>query len=148
MSIQQILDQKDARLITIRPEDTVETTATVLTSNNIGAIPVRDVKGNMVGVISERDLVRGFADRGAAVMSLMVQDLMTRDVVSVKADESVKSAMEKMARSHIRHLPVVGEKGELVGVISQRDVMETRLQQTELETEELRAYAIASGGNI
>mgnify|MGYP000066584558 CR=1 FL=1 len=148
MSIQQILGRKGNRLVTIRPEDTVETAAMLLTTNNIGAVPVRDAGGAMVGVISERDLVRGYANSGTAVMSFTVQDLMTKEVTSVGPGESIKNAMEKMSKRHIRHLPVVDDDGALIGVISQRDVMDARLQQTEMETEELRAYAIASGGNL
>jgi len=148
LSIQKIIDRKGSRLITIRAEDTLETAAMLLTSNNIGAVPVRDAGGAMVGVMSERDLVRGYAENGAAVMSFTVQDLMTAEVTSVQPGESVKAAMEKMSKRHIRHLPVVDENGALLGMISQRDVMESRLQQTEMETDELRAYAIASGGNL
>ena len=146
MTIQTIVDQKGTRLVTIRPEDTIETAAMLLTSNNIGAVPVRDANGAMVGVISERDLVRGYADKGAAVMSLTVQDLMTKDVASIQPGDTVKAAMEIMSKRHIRHLPVLDTEGELIGMISQRDVMETRLEQTAMEADELRAYAIASGG--
>ncbi len=148
MSIQNILNLKGRRLVTIRPEDTVETAAMLLTTNNIGAAPVRDAGGAMVGVISERDLVRGYADRGAAVSSLTVQDLMTKEVTSIGAGDTIKEATEKMAKRHIRHLPVVDAEGGLVGMISLRDVMNARLQQTRMEAEELRAYAIASGGNL
>jgi len=148
MSVQSIIDQKGPHLVTVRPEDTIETAAKLLTANNIGALAVRDAGGAMVGIISERDLVCGYADSGASFISSTVGDLMTKDVVSVQSGESVKEAMAKMSKRHIRHLPVVDAEGSLQGMISLRDVLRIRLQETEMETDELRAYAIASGGHI
>ncbi|MHA1597474.1 MAG: CBS domain-containing protein [Alphaproteobacteria bacterium] len=148
MSVQNILDRQQFDLITIRPEDTIETAAKLLTSNNIGAIPVRDSEAKMVGVLSERDLVHGYADSGAKVMSFTVADLMTTKVTSCRPDDSVKDAMKKMSKLHIRHLPVLDGDGSVIGMISQRDVMEIRLEQSEMEASELRAYAIASGGAL
>ena len=101
----------------------------------------------MVGVLSERDLVRAYARHGATVMSFKVNELMTTEVTSCKPGDSVKEAMSLMSRRHIRHLPVLDSEGALIAMISQRDVMATRLEQTEMETDELRAFAIASGGS-
>ncbi|MBT3237210.1 MAG: CBS domain-containing protein [Rhodospirillaceae bacterium] len=148
MSIQNILERQKVDLITIRPEDTIETAAKILTTHNIGAIPVRDSEAKMVGVLSERDLVRGFATKGSSVMSLAVADLMTSKVTSCRSEDSVKDAMKKMSKLHIRHLPVIDDDGGVIGMISLRDVMELRLEQSEMEASELRAYAIASGGAL
>jgi len=146
MSIQNILNRTHMSLVTIRPEDTAETAAQLLTSNNIGALLVRDADGQMAGVISERDIVKTFARRPNALMDLRVEDLMTREITFCRASESVKDAMEKMSRHHIRHLPVLNDSDELLGIISIRDVMTSRLEESELEASELRAYAIAAGG--
>ena len=69
MSVREILSKTNHRLVTIRPEDTIETAAQMLTVNNIGAIPVREANGKMVGMLSERDLVRGYANKGGAIMT-------------------------------------------------------------------------------
>lgn len=142
MSVRSLLASKKDRLFTCRPEDTVETAASLLTTNQIGALPVRDAAGSLVGMISERDVVRGVSDSGARALSLQVKDLMSREVITCRPDDTVKSVMEKMSRRHIRHLPVV-EGGGLVGIISQRDVMQQLLEQTQLEANVLRDYLIA-----
>lgn len=148
MNVRNILDRQRVELITIRPEDTIETAARLLTTNNIGAIPVRDSEARMVGVLSERDLVHGYAKYGAGVMSSTVKDLMTTKVTSCRPGDSIKDATMKMSKLHIRHLPVLDDADGVIGMISQRDVMEIRLEQTEMEASELRAYAIASGGAL
>ncbi len=140
MSVREILNRKGSRLVTCRPEDTVESAATILTSNEIGALPVRDAEGRLVGVISERDIVRGLSERGK-VMALHVRDLMTSGAVVVPPDASLKDVWRIMAQRHIRHLPVV-EDNKLIGMISVRDVVEFRLEQSELERNVLKDYAI------
>ena len=143
MKVQELIN-RDAKLVTNRPEDTVESTAQLLASNNIGALPVRDADGNLVGMISERDIARGFARKGAKVLELRVRDLMTHNVISCAPTDSVAEVAVTMDRSHIRHLPVIDE-GELVAMISARDVMGAQLRQKELEADVLRETVIASG---
>jgi len=143
MRIRDILADNKGTLVTSRPEDTVEAAAVLLSAKNIGALPVRDQNGKLVGVISERDIVRGFAQQGGRFQKLKVEDLMTRKVITCSPDDDVKDAMRLMRDRHIRHLPVV-EGGELCGIISSRDVMESRLQQAKMERNVLRDYAIAS----
>ena len=143
MQVKELLARNTRDLITIREEDTLETAAGVLASNNIGALPVRDGDGNLVGVVSERDIARGFARDGARVRDLKVADLMTRTVITCDCEEDVKSAMESMSRKHIRHLPVMKD-GRLCSMLSQRDVMEAMLEQTAMERDVLRDYAIAA----
>lgn len=144
MSIGHLLEVKGSRTtITCRPEDTVETAAALLHTNKVGALPVRDGDGRLVGMLSERDIVRGVAESGARVMDLRVRDLMTRTLVTCGPEESLKSAMEKMHRKHVRHLPIVSG-GSLVGIISQRDVLHAVLDQTQTEANVLRDFLIAS----
>lgn len=143
MYIRDILDKNERKLITARPEDTVETAASRLANNNIGACPVRDEHGALVGVMSERDIVRAFSESGGKVLSLRVRDLMTRDVAVCRLDDEVREAKETMTRRHIRHLPVVNDDGSVVAMISMRDVIECHLEQTQMEVNVLRDYAIA-----
>ncbi len=143
MRVKDILAAKKGTLVTNRPEDTVEAAAVLLTNNNIGALPVRDGNGDLVGVISERDIVRGFAKQGGRFQELKVKDLMTRKVVTCEPEDDVKDAMRLMSDRHIRHLPVIADD-KLCGIISSRDVMESRFEQARMEHNVLRDYAIAS----
>lgn len=143
MRVKDILAAKKGALVTNRPEDTVEAAAVLLTNNNIGALPVRDGNGDLVGVISERDIVRGFARQGGRLLQLKVKDLMTRKVVTCEPEDDVKDAMRLMSDRHIRHLPVITD-GKISGIISSRDVMESRLEQAWMEHNVLRDVAIAS----
>jgi len=137
MSVKRILEAKKIKLISCRPRDTIETVAEILTVNKIGALPVRDGEGKLIGIISERDIVRGFAEKGRAIGDSRVENLMTRDVAVCRPTDTLKTVMATMSRRHIRHLPVV-ENGALIGIISQRDVMAVRLEEAELETNVLR----------
>jgi len=143
MQVIDLLDRTARSPVTARPEDTLQTAATLLANNNIGAMPVRDGEGRLVGVLSERDIAHCFADLGKKVEDLRVQDMMSRDVVTCSPKDDVNDAMRVMSQRRIRHLPVV-ENGTLSGMISSRDVMEAMLEQTVLERDVLRDYAIAA----
>jgi len=143
MQVIDLLDRTARSPVTARPEDTLQTAATLLANNNIGAMPVRDGEGRLVGVLSERDIAHCFADLGNKVEDLRVQDMMSRDVVTCSPTDDVNDAMRVMSQRRIRHLPVV-EDGALSGMISSRDVMEAMLEQTVLERDVLRDYAIAA----
>jgi CBS domain-containing protein len=142
MNVEQLIKKKGDRLVTNRPEDTLEAATQLLSVNNIGALPVRDAEGRLVGILSERDVVRRLAEQGARALSLTVGDVMSRDLATCKPADSVKSVMETMSRRHIRHVPVVDGTG-LVGIISQRDVMRSILDETQLEMNVLRDHLIA-----
>ncbi|MBT3306130.1 MAG: CBS domain-containing protein [Alphaproteobacteria bacterium] len=137
MSVKNILKDHGGQLITCRPEDTIDTVATILASKKIGALPVRDSDRMLVGIISERDIVRGMAEKGSDSVNLRVRDLMTADVATCQPEDSIKDVMQIMSRRHIRHLPVLKD-GQLLDMLSQRDVMEYRLEATELEANVLR----------
>lgn len=129
--------------ITCRPEDTAQSAATLLSTNRIGAMPVLNREGNLVGVLSERDVVNAFAHRNQELSHLMVADLMTKDVITCKPETEMCDASRTMAAHRFRHLPVV-EAGRLVGMISIRDALEVRLQSSELEANVLRDNVIAA----
>ncbi len=143
MAVKGLLSNREGKIFYVRPEDTIETAAALLTSNNIGALPVRSTDGKLVGILSERDIVRGFGHEGERIKSHRTRDLMTKDVATCTPESSVDQVLEIMSRRHIRHLPVL-ENGRVVGMISLRDVMEAMLQKTELERNVLRDLAIVS----
>jgi len=143
MSVAKILEKLTQTIIACRPEDTIQTVATILATKGVGALPVRNEQGAMLGIISERDLVRAFADKGAESVTLRVRSVMTRDVITCSPDDSAEDARTLLRKHGFRHLPVV-KHGELVGFLSIRDLLETRIEETELEVSVLKDSVIAA----
>ena len=143
MHISDLLNAKGTEVIATGPAETVAATARLLNYQRIGAVLVRDAKDNVVGVISERDIIRGIAVNGARALDMEVRELMTREVVSCKPTDTISEVMRVMTTRRFRHLPVM-EDGALKGMISIGDVVKHRLDESELETRVLRDYVIAS----
>ena len=126
MKVEHILRKKGTRIVTVRMNETVEVAARLLRKDNIGALVVKDVcrtEGNtVVGMFSERDVVRALADHGPAALKMRVSALMSRGVVSCSSRDSLDRALELMDRHHVRHLPVLDDH-TLVGVVSIRDII-------------------------
>lgn len=144
MKISTILLRKGANVISLRPEDTVQTAAAILTTNKIGALPVRNSAEELVGILSERDIVKGLHQMGAACINSLVQDFMSTKVTTCTEDEDVQSVQQKMHDGRFRHIPVIKE-GKLIGVISQGDVMHMCIEQAQTEASVMRELAIARG---
>ncbi|MCB2092085.1 MAG: CBS domain-containing protein [Alphaproteobacteria bacterium] len=140
MYVKNILNRKGHDVISIEPTSTMLETAKVLRENKIGAILVCDKDGKMCGVISERDIVIAIARSGAPILDKAVGDFMTTGVYTCKAEDTIKQVMEVMTSRRIRHLPVVGAGGTIVGMISIGDVVKERMSETEAEAEALKAY--------
>jgi CBS domain-containing protein len=143
MNVATLLKNRKTGVIACRPEDTIETAANMLSSNKIGAMPVRDAERNLIGIISERDIICGFTSKGFTVLKATVADWMTSHVVVCHLETTVKEALVLMNKRGCRHLPVV-EGGELVGIISIRDVMKQKLEISKLEANVLRDHIIAA----
>lgn len=140
MSVATILKGKTGSIITISETDSVKDAAALLAQKKIGAVIVTDcATGKVLGILSERDIVRGLSDKGPSILEETVSSLMTRTVVSCSPDDSVERIMQQMTEGRFRHMPVMsGER--LVGVISIGDVVKSRLNQLEAETEAMRSY--------
>jgi CBS domain-containing protein len=126
MKIETILRKKDPRTITIRMTETAEAAARLLRRENIGAVVVKDTCGTegdtILGMLSERDILRAIADLGVAALKMPVSALMTRDVVICDPRDEVSTVIGLMDQHHIRHVPVV-QDDSLIGVISVRDLL-------------------------
>jgi CBS domain-containing protein len=142
--ISSILKGKGTDVVSVAPGDTVLSVARVLTERRIGAVLVRDTAGRILGIISERDIVTGMANQGQGTTQLPVEQLMTRDLITVSRHTSVTEAMELMTRRRVRHLPVL-ENGELVGLVSIGDLVKARIEEAEHEAAELKAYVNTAG---
>ena len=142
MDVDGILRAKGATVVTIRPDATIRELVQSLRDERIGAIVVSEDGRSVQGIISERDVVRGLAERGPRILDVQVSELMTRDVVSCAPRDTVKQVMAEMTRRRIRHLPVIAE-GVLCGMVSIGDVVKNRLEEMETETNVLREVYIA-----
>ena len=145
MNVKDYLATIKRVIITCRPEDTMETAATLLATNHIGAMPVRDANGRIVGMFSERDIIRAFSQRGQEVQRLLVGDLMSATLIVCTPEDTVVTARRLMKANRIRHLLVM-EGIHLVGLLSISDVLEVILQDTDMEVHVLRDHVIAVRG--
>ena len=143
MKVIDVLQLNNHVLATCTAEEPILTISERLSALNIGAMPVCGAGAALIGVISERDVVRGFARNGARLTERYVRDLMTREVVTCSPDDSMADAESRMNKHRIRHLPVV-ERGKLVGMLSIRDVTAWRLQESRNEVNVLRDAVIAA----
>ena len=142
MDVAGILRAKGATVVTIRPDATVSQLVRGLHEQRIGAMVVSEDDRSVLGIISERDVVRGVAERGPRILDAHVAELMTRPVITCTPRDTVKQLMEEMTRRRVRHLPVLAD-GVLCGIISIGDVVKNRLEEMEMETNVLRQAYIA-----
>ena len=129
MLIEDILLNKDNSLVTIGPDAAVADVVATLTEHNIGALPVCDGDGALVGIISERDVVRNIARQGDSVLDLRISDVMTKDVVTCTPADDANDVMGVMKGNRIRHVPVVTD-GRVINMVSARDAMVAMLEES------------------
>ena len=142
MFVSDILSQKGGSVFTVTPGTSVAQVSQQLSVRRIGSVLVLDGEGGVVGIVSERDLVRALASHGANALELEARQVMTRDVVTCDPDDSIDQVMETMTSGRFRHLPVV-RRGELLGLVSIGDVVKARIEEATHETEALKAYIVA-----
>ena len=144
-TIATALKSRTVPVVTCRPDDTIQFVVGLLDRHKIGAMPVTDGDGRLVGVLSERDVIRGLAASPNDVRARRVSELMTRDVATCTSATSIKDAVQLMDKRRIRHLPVM-EGSRVADMVSLRDVVSLRLSEAELEVDVLRDYARATVG--
>lgn len=142
MLVSQILKDKGDLVFTAGPGETVGAVAALLHSRRVGAMVVVDGE-SVVGIVSERDIVRMVAEEGAAALNRPIDICMTRDVVFATLAETVDSLLTRMTDRRIRHLPVMRD-GRLAGIISIGDLVKHKISEIEAEADGLKAY-IAAG---
>lgn len=140
MSVEAILKTKGSNVFTIRPEHSVSDASALMSAKRVGVAVVCDAKGRIVGVVSERDVVRGIAEYGKGLLDMPVRNIMSSPAVTCAPGDSVKKVLEVMTERRIRHLPVV-EGDELIGIVSIGDAVNFRLREAQLETAVLRDFA-------
>jgi CBS domain-containing protein len=142
MTVETILRQKGTDVATIEPDASIRKAADWLRVKNIGALVVTSGRA-VLGLISEREIVRAFSTYGETAASMAVKDVMQRSVITVSPDESIGRVMHLMTRHRVRHMPVLRD-GNLAGIISIGDVVKHRLEDLESETNVLRDAYMAT----
>jgi CBS domain-containing protein len=141
MMLRAILKSKPPGFISVLPEMRITGVIAVLAEKRIGAVLVVDQKNELVGILSERDIVRSLAGHAAGTLELFASDLMTPHPTTATPSTTVEKAMEVMTDGHFRHLPIM-EQDELVGLVSIGDVVKARIDQHQHEVETLRTYVV------
>jgi len=139
MTVKAILSSKGRNVVTTEPAATLEDAIAILASHKIGALVVLGPEQRLIGILSERDIVRALADEGAAVLKKPLAQVMTRQVSTCTEADTVSVIMEQMTHGKFRHIPVLDED-RLVGIVSIGDVVKHRLTEVERESEALRDY--------
>jgi CBS domain-containing protein len=138
MKISDILRHKGSNVVTIAPSGAVPEMLAALAEHNVGALVVVD-GAKVVGIASERDVVRRLAELGAELLEATVADIMTTTVVSCGSHDSVDSVAETMTERRIRHMPVVDDD-VLMGIVTIGDVVSSRIRQLEQDRGQLEQY--------
>jgi len=139
MIVKSIIESKGGDVVTLEPSVSLDTAAKLLAARRIGAVVVLGADDRVVGILSERDIVRAISERGAAAIQESVSQVMTRKVVTCALDETIRSVMERMTAGKFRHVPVI-EQGRLDGLISIGDVVKHRIVEMEQESDALKSY--------
>ena len=144
MLIQEFLEQYAQEFVSCRPSDTAGTVAYLISKHQQGAIPVCRENGELIGIVSERDLVRKFDEMGGDMRELPVEGFMTRRVICCRPDQPMSEVRKLMFKHGFRHVPIIGKDYRILAVISVLEAARVRLDQKELETNVLRDSMIAA----
>ncbi|MEM6463236.1 MAG: CBS domain-containing protein [Pseudomonadota bacterium] len=140
-TVANILEDKGSAVFAVSPQDTVKTAVETLRDERIGAVLVTDENGEMVGILSERDIVRKLAETPGQTLPQKVEGLMTRDVMTCKPSDHLVTVLKQMSEGRFRHMPVM-ENDELAGMISIGDVVNQRLKELEYEALKMKQMIV------
>jgi len=143
MTVKAIMSRKGSDVLTIEPTATLAAAVQLLAERRIGAVVITGPDGQVIGILSERDIVRAIASRGPAALDEAVGQVMTRKVLTCAEADTVSSLMERMTAGKFRHLPVV-DRGRLTGIVSIGDIVKHRLAEMEHESSALREYILTA----
>lgn len=143
MNVATILKQKGREVFTTAPDTALLEIAKLLGIHRIGCIVVTGPDGKVIGIVSERDIVREIARAGSTVLKEPVETCMTKTVFTCREADTIDKLMAEMTAHRFRHMPVV-ERGRLIGLVSIGDVVRMRIAEAEMEAAAMREY-IATG---
>jgi CBS domain-containing protein len=139
MIVKNILAAKQGDVVTIEPTANLAAAVKLLAERHIGAVVILGADHRVIGILSERDIVRALAEHGPTALSAPVSQVMSRDVKSCSEDDAIGDLMGRMTIGRFRHLPVV-QQGKLIGIVSIGDVVKSRVEEIDQEAKTLREY--------
>jgi CBS domain-containing protein len=139
MIVKNILADRHGDVVTIEPTADLTAAIKLLAERRIGAVVILGANHRIVGILSERDIVRALAEHGSTALSERVSQVMTRDVKTCTENDTVEDLMGRMTTGKFRHMPVV-EQDKLIGIVSIGDVVKNRVEEIQHEAEALRGY--------
>ncbi|MEM9421008.1 MAG: CBS domain-containing protein [Pseudomonadota bacterium] len=140
-TVQRLLDQKGGAIFSIKPEETLKDAVILLGEKRIGALIVTDPHGALVGILSERDIVRKLAKTPGQTLPQRVEEIMTRKVEVCDPTEALVSVLRRMTKGRFRHMPVLKD-GNLLGMVTIGDVVHFRLNELEHEAIQLKQMIV------
>jgi CBS domain-containing protein len=143
MTIGMILADKGRDIVSVEPAATLKSTATLLAERRIGAVVILGADHRIIGILSERDIVRAIGERGVAALDEPVSQTMTRKVSTCTEGETLISILERMTEGKFRHVPVV-DQGRVTGIVSIGDVVKHRLREMERDSAAMRDYILTA----
>jgi CBS domain-containing protein len=141
--VSQIIKQKGSEVFTVSPDESLGAAARQLHEKRVGALVVK-ADGPVIGIVSERDVVRELVTSGPAALERPVREHMTTEVIFAAPHETVDALLGRMTDRRVRHLPVIGSSGELCGMVSIGDLVKHKISEVEAEAQTLKNY-IAAG---
>ena len=141
MLVRDILNKKGNKVFTSSPDTLIGEIANTLVKENIGAIVIIE-KDLVVGILSERDIVRGFTEK-KSVRSTKAKELMTKNVITCNTKNTTEELLELMVKKHFRHIPVI-QNNKLIGVVSIGDLVKDRTKRLKKEIDQLKTYVTKS----
>ena len=143
MTVAKILEGKGHHTFTASSTTPLREVMVMLRRHGVGALVISDDEEHVVGIISERDLVRHLADQGPSAFEQPVAEVMTRDVLTCQPRDRASAVMAKMSERRVRHMPVI-EDGKLAGMVSLGDVVKRRIDEIQAETDAMRDFITRS----
>jgi CBS domain-containing protein len=142
MKVKHILGKGSSPTVLVSPTDTVYRALQLMAENNVGAVMVAEGE-HMLGIFTERDYCRKIILMGRSSLNTPMQDIMTKQMITVKPEQTLEECIELMGKYHIRHLPVQ-DNDKLVGIVSMRDVMEALISLKQDRIERLEGYILGN----
>ena len=139
MKVKDVLSTKGSKVCTVKGKDTIKQAVAMLIEEKIGAALVHDNDGDIVGILTERDILRAIHEFGKKLEDMLVEKVMTRRVIIGTPDDDLEYIMNIMTHNRIRHVPIV-ENGQLLGIISIGDVVKAQLHDSRCQIKYLQDY--------
>lgn len=139
--VSMLLAKKGSEVISVKQDDLIAHAIAILKERRIGALVVTNAHGELVGIISERDIVRCLAETSGDIRQLQVADIMTKNVVTCHPDDAMISVLQKMTDGRFRHMPVMQE-AKIVGLVTIGDMVNFRLKELEYESLKMKQMIV------